>query len=208
MQISKDYLIQKKKELKGAEFLSGFSKDDKIYPIITLTVYFGSEKWDAPRSLKEMFPSDIEDIVLNQIEDYRLHLIIPSEIEDFSIFKTDLGKALKYIKMSDKPDGIKQLRLDENFQQMSVDTIQLINEFTKSNIEIPEEEEEINMCVAWDTFERECTEKGRREGHREGVLSTLTELVEKGILNMEDAASHASIPLEDFKQLIGNASKI
>ena len=30
---------------------SDFSKEDKIIPVITLTVYFGSDKWDGPRSL-------------------------------------------------------------------------------------------------------------------------------------------------------------
>ena len=206
---------KKKKDLEGAEFLSGFSKDDKIYPVITLAIYFGAEKWDAPRSLKEMFPSDIEDVVLNQVEDYRLHLIVPSEIKDFSLFKTDLGKLFKYIKMSDKPDGIKQMRTDKDFERMSVDAIRLINEFTKSKIEIPEEKkEEVKMCVAWDTFERECTEKGRaegrleghREGHkegrREGVLSTLTGLVREGILSAQDAANRVSMPLEEFEQLL------
>ena len=201
---------KKKKDLNGVEFLSGFSKEDKIYPVITLAVYFGAKEWDAPRSLKEMFPSDIEDVVLNQVEDYRLHLIVPSEIKDFSLFKTDLGKLLKYIKMSDKPDGIKQMRTDKDFEQMSVDTIRLINEFTKSKIEIPEEKEEVKMCVAWDTFERECTEKGRaegrkegrKEGRHEGIISTLTGLVREGILSVQDAANRASMPLEEFKELL------
>ena len=197
---------KKKKDLKGAEFLSGFSKEDKIYPVITLAIYFGAEEWDAPRSLKEMFPSDIEEVVMNQVEDYRLHLIVPSEIKDFSLFKTDLGKLFKYIKMSDKSDGIKQMRMDKDFDQMSVDTIRLINEFTKSKIEIPEEKEEVKMCVAWDTFERECTEKGRAEGRlegrREGVMSTLTGLVREGILSVQDAANRASMPLEEFEQLL------
>ena len=148
---------KKKKDLEGTEFLSGFSKDDKIYPIITLAVYFGAEEWDAPRSLKEMFPSDIEDVVLDQVEDYRLHLIVPSEIKDFSLFKTDLRKVLKYIKMSGDPEGIEQLKTDKDFQEMDVDTVRLINEFTKSNIEISREKEEIKMCVAWDSFERKYT---------------------------------------------------
>ena len=90
---------------------------------------------------------------------------------------------------------------------MSVDTIRLINEFTKSKIEIPEEKkEEVKMCVAWDTFERECTEKGRAEGRlegrREGVISTLTGLVREGILSVQDAANRASMPLEEFKELL------
>ena len=112
--------------------------------------------------------------------------------------------------MSDKPDGIKQMRTDKDFEQMSVDTIRLINEFTKSKIEIPEEKEEVKMCVAWDTFERECTEKGRaegrkegrKEGRHEGIISTLTGLVREGILSVQDAANRASMPLEEFKELL------
>ena len=58
------------------------------------------------------------------------------------------------------------------------------------------------MCVAWDTFERECTEKGRAEGRHEGVLSTLTGLVREGILSAQDAANRVSMPLEEFEQLL------
>ena len=58
------------------------------------------------------------------------------------------------------------------------------------------------MCVAWDTFERECTEKGRLEGHHEGVMSTLTGLVREGILSAQDAANRASMPLEEFQKLL------
>ena len=30
----------------GAEFLSGFHKDDKLTPVITITVYLGSKPWE------------------------------------------------------------------------------------------------------------------------------------------------------------------
>ena len=30
------------------EFLSGFTKEDRLTPVITLVVYFGDQKWDAP----------------------------------------------------------------------------------------------------------------------------------------------------------------
>ena len=88
---------RKEKNLRDAEFLSGFSKEDKIIPVITLTIYFGSDKWDGPRSLKDMFSADIDEEVLSKVDDYHLHLIIPAEIKDFSKFKTELGKAMKYI---------------------------------------------------------------------------------------------------------------
>ena len=39
---------------KSAEFLSGFSADDYLTPVVTITVYWGSESWDALHSLHEM----------------------------------------------------------------------------------------------------------------------------------------------------------
>ena len=87
---------RKKKDLRtSGEFLSGFSKEDKLKPLITLTIYFGAEDWDAPRSLKEMFETT-DDTILQFVEDYRVHLIVPNEIRDFNKFTTDFGKVKKY----------------------------------------------------------------------------------------------------------------
>lgn len=137
---------RKEKDLRNAEFLSGFSKEDKIIPVITLTVYFGSDKWDGPRSLKDMFPDDIDEEVLSKVDDYHLHLIIPADIEDFSKFKTDLGKAMKYIAVSEDKEAMEELAKDEEFGKVGVDTVHLINECTGSDIELPEGEEKVNMC--------------------------------------------------------------
>lgn len=55
-------LHRKDKDIKySAEYLSGFKKTDTIMPVITLTIYFGAKEWDAPRSLKEMFPAHISE---------------------------------------------------------------------------------------------------------------------------------------------------
>ena len=34
----------------SAEFLSGFYREDRLIPIITVVVYFGADSWDAPKS--------------------------------------------------------------------------------------------------------------------------------------------------------------
>jgi hypothetical protein len=51
-------LHREHKDIAGAEFLSGFQKEDRLKPVITLTLYFGSEDWDAPRSLFDMFETE------------------------------------------------------------------------------------------------------------------------------------------------------
>ena len=138
---------RKKKDLHGSgEFLSGFSKKDKLKPLITLTIYFGPKGWDAPRSLKEMFETT-DETILQFVEDYRVHLIVPKEIRDFSKFATDFGKALKYIAISEDKNAVEKLQNDEEFQNVDVKTVRLLNECTKSNIPINKEEEtNMDMC--------------------------------------------------------------
>ena len=168
---------RKEKDLKDAEFLSGFSKTDKIIPVISLVVYFGSDKWDGPRSLKEMFPEDIDSEILDEVEDYRLHMIIPAEITDFSKFKTDLGKAMKYIAVSESRSEMGKLSEDEMFRTVGADTVRLINECTGSNIEVEEEEEVVNMCNGL----RELLEEERQMGKDELLNSQVSKKARKNL---------------------------
>lgn len=167
--------------MKDAEFLSGFSKTDKIIPIISLVVYFGSDKWDGPRSLKDMFPEDIDQEILKEVEDYKIHLIVPSEIKDFSKFKTDLGKAMKYIAVSEDKMAIDRLCEEEGFDSVGADTVRLMNECTGSEIEIPKEEEVVNMCNGLKELLEDKRMLGREEGIKEGKSELLTMMVSKKI---------------------------
>ena len=40
------------------EFLSGFYREDKLLPVITLVVFFSPKEWDGPRSLREMMAAE------------------------------------------------------------------------------------------------------------------------------------------------------
>ena len=85
----------------NGEFLSGFLRTDKIFPVITLTLYFGTEPWDGPLSLREMY--DINDSkLLDFVPDYRVQLIQPMTLseDDFEKFHTSLREVLQTIKYS------------------------------------------------------------------------------------------------------------
>ena len=87
---------RKNKDVIGAEFLSGFAKEDKLLPIITLTIYWNTGNWDGARSLYEML--DISDKnILKYVTDYKLNLIVPEEIKNFDKFETELGSLLEFI---------------------------------------------------------------------------------------------------------------
>ena len=69
------------------EYLSGFYKEDRIRPVITLVVHFGANEWDGPLSLHEMM--DLKDErLLEFVQDYRIFLIDPYKLdtEDLNVF--------------------------------------------------------------------------------------------------------------------------
>lgn len=78
--------------------LSGFHRNDTLTPVITITVYLGAEAWDGPRSLHEMFGT-LDEELKPWIPDYRINLLAPQEIEDFSVFRTDVGRILRTFKI-------------------------------------------------------------------------------------------------------------
>ena len=55
------------------EFLSKMKKDDKLHPIITLTVYYGETPWDGPLSLRDMM-SDIPKEMEGAFCNYNMNL--------------------------------------------------------------------------------------------------------------------------------------
>ena len=85
-----------------AEFLSGFHRDDKVLPVITLVVYWGADDWDAPVTLREMYPEDIDENILKYANDYKMNLISPAMMTDqqLDVFRSDLKAVLKFIKHS------------------------------------------------------------------------------------------------------------
>ena len=184
---------RKKKDIKDSgEFLSGFTKEDKLKPIITLTIYFGADKWDAPRSLKEMF-EEIDKCIMNFVEDYKVHLIVPNEIEDFEKFTTDFGKVMKYIAISKDKEALSQLQHDEAFKTVDVETVRLINACTNSNISINEGEESVDMC------------KGLEDWKEDIILEERKQLLQNALNNgktIEEFSEFMGIPLDKLEKII------
>ena len=152
----------------GAEFLSGFRKEDKLTPVITLTLYWGADKWDAPRTLHEMM-NDKYKAVLKYVDDYHLHLIIPNEITDFSRFRTSLGEVLEFIKASDSEEMMMKVINDNpKFKNLENEAISAINVFTGTNIPLNSKGGRTDMCKAWEEHRNSGIKEGRKEGRKEG----------------------------------------
>lgn len=178
-----------------AEFLSGFHRDDRLTPIITITLYWGADEWDAPRTLREMF-AEVDESLQCFLPDYSINLLVPSEIRDFEKFQTELGDVLEAIKASGDENLMARL-LEENphFHRIDNDSLRMIKEFTNTDIAINETEGVTNVCKAWDDHK----ESGRREGRQQGRRDLLVSLVNDGLLSISEAAKRADLSEEDFK---------
>ena len=69
-------LSQKNKGKNEIEFLSGLKSDNKLIPVVTLTVYFGTKPWYGPKSLKEMLKVPDKSLA-KYVQDYKIYFVSP-----------------------------------------------------------------------------------------------------------------------------------
>ena len=183
------------------EFLSGFTLDDKLTPVITITLYLGTTQWDGPRSLAEMMPQ-MDERILPFINDYRINLLNPLEITDFSKFETGLRPLFELLKNASDEEKLNDLiTKDETFTRVDVETVAAINLFVGTDIKYDEKEEVVNMCKAWDDHKK----RGIQEGMKQGRCLEVYSLVQDGILDPEVGASKVSMSLDDFADAMQKA---
>ena len=169
------------------EFLSGFTKTDKLIPVITITVYLGIKEWDGPRKLSDMF-GDVDEELLPFIPDYRINLLAPREITDFTGFRTSIRQLFEVLQNAyDKEKMQEVLQNDEKFSRVDRETVEAINLFAGTDIDIDEKEEVIDMCKAWEDQKNEGRKLGREEGRIRQAKVTALKLQKKGY-SIEDIA--------------------
>ena len=157
------------------EFLSGFTKEDKLIPVITITVYLGIKEWDGPRKLSDMF-GDVDEELLPFIPDYRINLLAPREITDFTGFRTSIRQLFEVLQNAyDKEKMQEVLQNDDKFSSVDRETVEAINLFAGTDIDIDEKEEVIDMCKAWEEQKNE----GRELGERQKIISQIVKKLQK-----------------------------
>lgn len=193
---------RKKKDRNGtqAEYLSGFYRDDRLVPVITLVIHFGAEEWDGPMCLKDMITVHDKKL-LEYIQDYKIYLIDPAKLteEDLRKFSTSLREMLGYIKYSRDKTKLRNYIVHNPRMKLEKEAAQVIKIITKTPIKIKTGGEKTDMCQAVD----EMIEDGRREA----TVRILSGLVKDGILSMEEAASRAGMSVEELKIDIENTAE-
>lgn len=163
------------KDLEGDEFLSSFSLQDRLKPVILLVVYFGDEEWKGARTLHELLDwTDIPENWKPMFADYQMHLLEVNKIDNLDKYHSDLKLlfgVLKYRKDKEKmADFINDNKAE--FQEVSTDLARVIYKYSHSQNVFKmmkakrnqKGKETVNMCKAF----LEMIEDGRKEGIKEG----------------------------------------
>ena len=171
-------------------------------------------KWKAPKSIHDVFK--VDDNLSKFIPNYHINLIEPYHMSDSDIEKlnSDFKALCEYIKFSDKVDGIDILRR-KKYNIVYRDTKSVINYLTGSKMTINEDEEMIDMCRAWDEFEKRSIEKGKVEGKTEGIAEGKAEgalekeknnikTMHKNGLSPESIARFLSLDINYVKEVLSN----
>ena len=160
----------------GAEFLSGFYREDRIKPVITLTILFNAGAWDGPVNLREMMTTQ-DPKILRYLPDYSIHLIQPVTFSDndFKKFRSDFADVMRFIKLSgNKKQMQDMLERDERFRNiykhMNTDAAMVLNECAGLNMKIDKNTEVTDMCKAWDDMREECIETGELNEQKRIVI--------------------------------------
>ena len=188
--------------LKKDEFVSGFSRSDRIMPVVTLVLYFGPSEWDGPMSIHEML-AESDDEILAFVPDYRINLIAPKSIAevDFDKFRTNLGRVLRYIKHSKDKDELATIVFgDEGYRSLDTESAHLINTVTNSRLPIEEKEGEVDMCEAIEQMRRESELKGRRDAEEEMAPAIEQMRRESELKGRRDAKEEMAPAIEQMRR--------
>lgn len=174
--------VKRRKDITAAEFLSGFTKDSRLYPCVTLVLYYG-EDWDGATNLHSILDfTDIPEELREKVNDYRIYVCEVRKFDKTEVFQTDLKQVFDCIRYADDPDKLYELTAnDPVYQELDEETYNVIAEHIKT-VELLKTKEysraggKINMCNAI----AELIQRGRMEGLEQGLEQGIEQGIEQG----------------------------
>lgn len=182
-----------KGDLRGAEFLGGFSKEDRIHPVATICIYYGKEPYDGAKELYQLMEYEsLSENIKGILNNYKIQVLEVSAFQDIDLFETDLREVFGFIQRSG--DMVAEQKFtnenEERFKALDEDAFDVIvsitgaSELEKVKEQFREEGGKINMCEAI----RGMIEQGREEGIKEGIK----EGIRKGMVEGQKEKAYAA----------------
>lgn len=161
-------------------------KDDRLFPVATLIVYWGKEEWQGPRSLHDMIDFGEGSTMLSRelrrwIPEYPLHFLDLSTFEHFEYFRTELRPLLELFKRrGSRKKFMEYLEQNKEYWDMNDESWHILGQLTNfKNIDKfikrknERGKEEKRMFI--DDMIDEAEAKGKAEGKAEDIIDLLEE---------------------------------
>lgn len=179
-------------DLRGDEYLSGFAKEDKVPPVISLVLYLGDKNWDAAVDLFGMlnldsFTKEDRACILPFLNNHRINLVDVKKLPSSEIFRTDLREVFGVLmRQNDKEKMGSFLAQNERLQHLRSDAYDVIAVFSGMKVleQIKErcgEKEEYDMCKAMRELMEEMEQEAVKRGLEKGLEQGLEQGMEKGL---------------------------
>ena len=162
--------------------------DQKLAPVITLVLYYGSKEWERPRSLHDMleFPEGMEERLKPYVADYPINLIQVTKLteEERGRLTSDFRLIADYLSCGDSEERLERFmeqdsqRIchEEEFFEMLEEVAGdrdcreirrlLKAEMNKGEMNTEEGIRMVNISTVY-------TRKGREEGIKEGIRALI-----------------------------------
>lgn len=185
---------KRKKDLRGPEYVGGFSKNDRLHPVFTLVLYYGEKEWDGAKTLRDLLdiPEELKPFQ-DRLLDYKINILDIHRIENLDDYTDELRALFGFMKYEKDKTALFNY-IDKNvkiFNHMSIETARAISVLTEvEKVEQyvkrkqKEGKESVNMCQALRDMERDARKQGRLEGMKRGEKRGKALERENGIRNL------------------------
>ncbi len=159
------------KGLSAGEYLYGFPKTGRLYPTVTLVLYYGEKEWDGAKDLHGLIDfTDIPDSLREKVSNYHIHVTEVRKLADTDRFQTDVKQVFDFIRFSKDKRKLKELiEHDPAYAFLEEDAYDMAAGYTgeEEMFRIKDKHKKggkIDMCQGL----REWIEDERNEGKAEG----------------------------------------
>lgn len=200
--------VRREKGITRAEFLSGFRKTSRLYPCITLVLYFG-EEWDGSTDLHGLLDfSGVPEEMKQYVNNYPIHIFNIQHLEDTDVFRTDLKQIFDFIRYSKDKNMLRKLVQDNPaYQEMDEDAFDMAVAYADSEELISVKKfygkgGKVNMCkglLDWMAEERQAgREEGREEGREAARFELIVQMYNDGDIILSKACARLGLTEEEF----------
>lgn len=176
--------VHKQSGITNAEYLSGFTKDSKLYPCVTFVLFYG-EEWDGSHDLHGILDfADIPAELRGLVSNYSINVIEIRKLESTDNFHTDLKQVFDFIRFSKDKQKLKELvENDSTYQEMEESAYDVAVAFSGAEelVDIKKnykKERNVNMCQALKEMLQDERDEGRVEGRIEGRKEVMELLIQ------------------------------